>query len=438
MLDKNSAKRAFEELHSESQNLPNCDGVIINEYSRKNYLSQRATEVDPTCDYHPEGMGRVLTFPAQLVAITDLALTLCKKRTPVHRVYRETRSSRSEPGQLLSEWTELNWKFKVLRYFIQTGGKKMQVLQIKSCQVLHPASQELIRIAGLVFNERLINKNVSYDEYHELDEGQIQNNLIGDKIREWFCVPANKKKVLDWESKYKDKRSQFLEEWGAVVQNSRSYLLRFDLSLSRGEKDIEGFEDPSTSFMNILECKERFHELAKENNILTNCKIMLSPYADFSKRWQIPVVLLCPSLDITQEIVMKEFNEVWRRSIGLFGYQINHQFKGSREYKEMDGEYRFADPVQKMHETAEQHLYRAAVYIFDAHWVADTKIENLCDVEGFLKKPRMNVPIATVDSADPTGECQSTNDQNTRLPDTALKSEIQDDEDWRCGIFLGY
>ena len=46
-----------------------------------------------------------------------------------------------------------------------------------------------------------------------------------------------------------------------------------------------------------------------------------------------------------------------------------------------------------MYETAEQHLYRAAVYIFDAHWVADTKIENLCDVEGFLKKPRANFSI---------------------------------------------
>ena len=392
-MDKNSAKRAFEELHSESQNLLNYDGFIFHESSRNFSLSQRATEVDPGCDYPPEGLGRMSTFPAQLVAVTELALTLCKKRTPVHRVFRETRSSRSRPGHLLSEWTELNWQFKVLRYLIQTGRKKMQALQSKSGQILHPASQELFRIAELVFSEKLRNKNVSYEEYHALDEHQIENNLIGEKMREWFCLPANKKKVLDWEGKYKDKRSKFLEEWGEAAQNSRSYVLRFDLSLSRGEKNIEGFEDPSTSFMNILECKERFHELAKENNILANCKIMLSPYADFFQRWQIPVVLLCPSLDITQEIVMKEFNKVWHRAIGLFGYQIDHQFKRNGNYKKIDGEYRFADPVQKMYETAEQHLYRAAVYIFDAHWVADTKIENLCDVEGFLKKPRENFSI---------------------------------------------
>ena len=336
-MDKNSARRAFEELHSESQNFPNCDGFIFNERSRNCSLSQRATEVDLRWDDLPEGLGRMLTFPAQLVAVTELALTLCKKRTPVHRVFRETRSSRSRPGHLSSEWTELNWKFKVLRHLIETGRKKMQALQSKSGQILHPASQELLRIAELVFSEKLRNKNVSYEEYHALDEHQIENNLIGEKMREWFCLPANKKKVVDWESKYKDKRSQFLEEWGEVAQNSRSYVLRFDLSLSRGEKNIEGFEDPSTSFMNILECKERFHELAKENNILANCKIMLSPYADFFQRWQIPVVLLCPSLDITQEIVMKEFNKVWGRAIGVFGYQINHQFKKKNCIKKLKG-----------------------------------------------------------------------------------------------------
>ena len=98
---------------------------------------------------------------------------------------------------------------------------------------------------------------------------------------------------------------------------------------------------------------------------------MLSPYADLSDQWQLPLIALIPGPDRNRPQMQLHIRSIWESVAEVKGESL----KSKLQY--FEGRYRFITEDQAMFDRLDQQLSYAATYLFGTQMLADTRIDTV-------------------------------------------------------------
>ncbi len=362
-----AAMRAFEERYSIWQNEREQETQIsITPWGRKQAIrfQQRATDFEIAAPI-PEGMHPSL--PVQLVALTQLALHLCKRRTPPYRVRRE--QTGSNPQAACFYVPKIDWEFHFDTLRLLTSERRPRPSMLQRANVLHPATRALIDISIKVYARELMHLNLTYEERQVLDPEQYQHNLIAKKMHEWDALPENSRAIKDWTAKHRTCEKAFLIEWTTEAKKRECFLLRSDLIYSSPAPKAHNFGPPS--HITVRRDVAALLKSVRSDPDFIDATWMLDPYADLSGQWQLPLIALIPGPDKNLPSARMRVQKHWESVTGVTGKSLQSTFLS------MDGEYRFIADEHAMFDDLDQHLLRAATYLFGTRLIADTSIDTV-------------------------------------------------------------
>jgi len=367
---------AFEERHALTQN-QRPDAIEIGAFSQPPIQERGSAfkKAEPIASWQrsqgngftdPEPRKVAIPSPAvQLAVIVELALHLTRCKTGPYRVRREQLSSSVDRTYApRSQW---EFAFDVLDLWHSNRYQWPSVLAREA--VLHPAGRALIKIAAKVFENNLLPKAISREEYDTLTDQQLQRNLIAQRLKEWFTLPPNANLVKLWHAKHNDSKKEFLESWGTQLQQGNWQVVRADLLYPKVPHVISGFGP--LPHLTVREHVQRFTAIVLNDSQLSACKCLVAPYADFWSGWQLPMVALVPIHETPTLNEQARMLEHWRSATNDPGANMLSYFL------QMKGDYRFISAEQNMYDSADAHLVRAATYFFDTCLIADTRIETV-------------------------------------------------------------
>jgi hypothetical protein len=361
-----AAMRAFEERFSISQNQLKQEPLInTRPWERIKAIrpQHRATDFENATPI-PEGMYPSL--PVQLVATTQLALHLCKRKTPPYRVRREQLGSNPMHANLYVPRTDWEFHFDALR--LLTTERKLPSALLRT-NVLHPATHALINISSDIHARDLMPHLQSYEERQVLETEQSQRNLIAQEMSKWYALPNNERSMKSWVSKHLASEKAFLNAWTAEAKKRECFLLRVDLIYSAVAHEAWGFCAPSHSV--VRRNVATFLDAVRCDPVFTDATWMLTPYADLSNQWQLPLIALIPGSDRNRPQVHLHLQNVWDAVAGVKGESL----KFNLPY--FQGHYRFVSEDQAIFGSLDQQLLYAANYLFGTRMIADTCIDTV-------------------------------------------------------------
>lgn len=362
-----AAMRAFEERYSIWQNERAQETLItIDPWGRKRPIrsQQRAIDFEIAAPI-PEGMHPSL--PVQLVALTQLALHLCKCRTPPYRVRRE--QTGSNPLSACFYVPHINWEFHFDTLRLLTSERRPLPSVLQRADVLHPATRALIDIGLKIYTRKLMPSNLTYEERQALDPEQCQRNLIAHSMHEWNTLPASSRAIKDWTAKHMESEKAFLIEWTTKAKKRECFLLRADLIYSSPTRKALNFGSPSHT--TVRRDVAALLESVRSDPNFTDATWMLDPYADLSGQWQLPLIALIPGPDKNLPSARMRVQKHWESVTGVTGKSLESAFLS------MDSEYRFIADKHAMFDNLDQHLLRAATYLVGTRLIADTSIDTV-------------------------------------------------------------
>lgn len=356
--------RAFEEKYNAQQNKYFPNEIEIYGRHKSTLTKHRATEFEVSAsipdNFYPD-------LAVQLVAITYLAIHLCKRKTMPYRVRREPARSSYSCANLYTPRIDFEFHFDALRLFIRESHSCDSLL--KRANVLHPATLELIKLGIAIYKNNLLPKHQSWEEHQVLSTEQSQRNLIAQKMNEWHSLPFNKNSIKKWNNGHLSCAENFLESWTSYAKKHKCFLLRADLIYSSPNQLARGFGTPTHNI--VRENVAAFQEAMRCNPTFRDAKVLLTPYSDLSRQWQLPLTALIPGSDRSRAEATMEIKKIWESVACVNGKSLesNLQF--------FEGEYRFISRDQHMFDSLDQQLLQAAIYHFHTRLIADTCIDTV-------------------------------------------------------------
>lgn len=359
-----AAMRAFEERYSTQQNKYSHNEVKIYGCPKSILTKHRATEFEVSAaipeDVYPD-------LAVQLVAITDLAIHLCKRKTMPYRVRREPARANSIHTNLYTPRTDYEFHFDALRLFVCKSHSCDSLL--KRANVLHPATFELIKLSTEIYTRKLLPKHQSWEEVQVLSPEQSRRNLIAQRMSEWSFLPSNKKSIKKWADRHVSSAEDFLETWTAHAKKYKCFLLRADLIYSSPAQITTGFGTPSHH--TVRENVVAFLDEMCLNPKFRDAKFLLAPYSDLTGQWQLPLVALIPGTDRNRQAAIMEIIKTWESVAFVTGRSLELQMR------HFEGEYRFISHDQNMFDNIKQQIFQSSIYFFHTNIIADTCIDNV-------------------------------------------------------------
>lgn len=355
---------AFEERHAESQNRPSTNSKLIyrNDPSARTPHKERTTDFEaaqPIQNFKP-------TLAVQLAAITLLATHLARSKSSSYRVRRD---SKTKCGSLYVP--QIDWEFHFDALELWCANRALpRVLERQN--VLHPATSTLVDIAIKVLGNPLKPVHVSYEEFNTLTDQQLRRNLIAARMREWYAAPTNIARVKAWFQKHQAAKHHFLKKWCEAAQKRQSFLLRADLHYSTPSRVLQRFGPPSHDI--VRRDVSNFLAAMQADTSLCDCICIAQPYADFYGGWQIPVAALFSRMEVDEAYAMRQVQKHWEVAAGVTGHSVESSLRS------LDGLYRFIPAELAMLDNVENHLVRAATFLYDTGLIADTGIETVSTV----------------------------------------------------------
>lgn len=355
--------RAFEERYSISQNKRQPEiKTNIARWGRPQSIrtQQRAIDFEIAAPI-PENMHPSL--PVQLVAITQLALHLCKRKTPPYRVRRD------QIGSNGFYVPRIDWEFHFDTLRMVASKRAPLSYVLLRTNVLHPATLALIDIGNKIYTHDLQPSYLSFEERQALNPEQGQRNLIAKKMYEWNALLGNSRAIKDWSAKHEASITAFLNEWTNHANKRDCFLLRADLIYSSSPRYAQKFEARPHS--TVRRDVAAFLKSVQRDPYFTDANWLLEPYADLSDEWQLPLIALIPGSEKNLTQTCMHVQKHWELAADVTGKSMESNFL------HMDGEYRFIAHEHLMLDNLEQHLLRAATYFFGTRLIADTSIDNV-------------------------------------------------------------
>ncbi len=355
---------AFQERFSDAQNqsVVSSHGVFITTKSEADISNEQLTSFKKTA--FPENFQQQPTRAVLLLAITELALHICRSKQPLYRVRFDSRGTDSLMDRHYAP--RIDWEFH-LGALDQWCSKKFQQPKVLSREnILHPAAKELIEIAQKVYDHNLKPRNVSFEEYHALSEEQLQRNLIAEKMRQWYSLPSSKALVKNWASKSVEAKADFILNWENEMRNHDCFLFRTDLLF---EKVVLG--SWRTSYSSVDKSVKSLEELLWGENRLGLIRSYIDPYIDLDGSWNIPVVLLIRCGSISMQDIEDFIMRLWNSTI------FPHRGRQVSNFICDYCNYRFITREHLMLDNQSIQLLRAAIYIFDTKFIADTSLSSI-------------------------------------------------------------
>nr|WP_312374844.1 hypothetical protein [Delftia acidovorans] len=365
-----AAMRAFEEKYSTQQNKYSHNEIEFYGRQKPIFTKHRATEFEVSASI-PDGIYPDLAV--QLVAITHLAIHLCKRKTMPYRVRREQNRTSSSHANLYTPRTDFEFHFDALHIFISKNHSCDYLL--KRANVLHPATLELIKLSTEIYTRKLLPKHQSWEEDQVLSPEQSRRNLIAQRISEWSFIPSNKKSIKNWNDKHISCAKDFLETWTDHAKKYKCFLLRADLIYSSPFNIAKGFGTPS--HLTVRENVMDFLEAMRSNPKFRDAKFLLAPYSDLNGQWQLPLVALIPGTDRNRPTATMEIQKTWESIASVNGKSLESQMRN------FEGEYRFISHDQNMFDNVEQQIFQSSIYYFHTKIIADTCIDTVSTQQDF-------------------------------------------------------
>ncbi|WP_143044661.1 hypothetical protein [Delftia lacustris] len=365
-----AAMRAFEEKYSTQQNKYFSNEIEFYGRQKPIFTKHRATEFEVSASI-PDGIYPDLAV--QLVAITHLAIHLCKRKTMPYRVRREQARISSGHANLYTPRTDFEFHFEALHLFISKNHSCDSLL--KRANVLHPATFELIKLSTKIYTCKLLPKHQSWEEDQVLSPEQSRRNLISQKMSEWSFLPSNKNSIKFWNDKHVACAEDFLEKWTDHAKKYKCFILRADLIYSSPFQITKGFGTPSHHA--VRENVTDFLEAMRRNPKFRDAKFLLSPYSDMNGQWQLPLVALIPGTDRNRPAATMEIQNTWESIASVTGKSLESQMRN------FEGEYRFISHDQNMFDNVEQQIFQASIYHFHTKIIADTCIDTVSTQQDF-------------------------------------------------------
>ena len=365
---KNSLSRegmsAFQERFSDAQNqsVVPSHGVFITTEIEADIRNEQLTSFKKT--EFPEDFQQQPTRAVLLLAITELALHICRSKQPLYRVRFDSRGADSLMDRHYAP--RIDWEFH-LGALDQWCSKKFQQPKVLSREnILHPAAKELIEIAQKVYDHNLKPRYPTFEEYHALSEEQLQRNLIAEKMRQWYSLPSSKALVKNWAFKGAVAKADFILDWDNEIKSNDCFIFRTDLLF---EEIIFGSWGDSYS---ILDKNIKFlEELIWGESRLGLIRSYIDPYIDMDGNWNIPVVLLIRSVSISIQEIENCILKLWNSAI------FPHKGRQVSNFICDYCDYRFITREHLMLDSQSIQLLRAAIYIFDTKFIADTSLGSI-------------------------------------------------------------
>ncbi len=354
-----AAMEAFEERYADLQG-----GSFVTAGMGLRPEQQRFHRFDKTRPLDPI---RLPSIGVQLLAILELAQHLLRTRRDPYVVRRERQRSRQHFGRYYVPEVPWEFSFSVLDLWCSSQVSSWRPFLREG--VVHPAAQEIIRIARNVNEYERKPRHISQEQYENLSDSQLQRNLIAQMLREWYLLPASKDVIKEWESLHQQRSDEFLTEWLAFATNRRVNIWRADLLYPAVREHLMGFNSRSQS--DVQADVQLFLDCLRDDNLLRSGKYLVQPYLDWDNNWQLPFVACVPRSVAKSIDVPRRFLEIWQRAVADRGVSMIW------ESDQLDCTFRFLSKYQLAVDTVERQLLMAATYFCASKVVVDTSIETL-------------------------------------------------------------
>ena len=359
---------AFEERYSDSQNEP-LGEEIFRSFGQEKTRKERAGYFERS-----ESIGSVQpTRAVLLVAITELAIYLCRSKSRIYVAQLVQRSKKEYKATRYVSRIDWEFHFDALDLWREERLRKHEVVAREN--VLHPAVVALFECAASVARIDIARcARVTREEYENLDDGQIRRNLTAQSLREWYALPSSKERVQNWSTKIASERKKFLVEWEGDILAEDCILVRADLHhASCSTSWSHNFGQVSRA--DVIEHVRELEKLLRADNRFCLVRCLIDPYLDLNGNWHVPVALLVRRSTLSIPVINLCVLDSWTVAVKPYG--------GSQSSlpNSLDMEYRFIAPEQRSLDGIRSHLVRLATYIFDTRLIADTRLETLLNQE---------------------------------------------------------